>query len=61
MHISLSSHGILFLGKKTVTRKTKIQDRTIDLHQKLIMNICEVWAKISHELGLISTVKYTKK
>jgi len=39
-----------FLGKKTVIRKTKIQDKTVDLHQKLVIKIYEVWAKISHEL-----------
>ena len=40
----------LFLGKKTVIRKAKIQDKTIDLHQKLVIKIYEVWTKISHEL-----------
>ena len=38
-----------FIVKKTVARKTKMHDRTIDLHQKLVIKICEVWAKISHE------------
>ena len=40
----------LFLGKKTVIRKAKIQYKTIDLHQKLVIKIYEVWTKISHEL-----------
>lgn len=37
------------IGKKTVARKTKMHDRAIDLHQKLVIKICESWAKILHE------------
>lgn len=39
-----------FFRQENSSKNKKIQDRTIDLHQKLIIKICEVWAKISHEL-----------